>query len=285
MQTSKFFQAQKIYDNVTLIIGLAGEQCYLIEGSERALLIDGLSGVGSLKAFVRELTDLPVVMALTHSHVDHVGAAFEYGKVYLHPDDMDDLYVQGDPERRFGFATMGGLIPHPFTLRFEDTVPCVPVQTFPIYEGEIFDLGGVKIEVIPVPGHTWGTVVFLDRDRRVVYSGDAVNRNTLLCLAGTSIEQYRESLLHLKTYADAFDLLWGGHGPESVPASIVDEAISLCDEILAGKDEHLESEFNGRKAVYARAKDEMFRRLDGGIANIAYSEERLWKKQIPPRSI
>lgn len=56
---SKFFRAEKIYDNVTRIAGLGGEQCYLVEGSEKALLIDGLAGVGSLKAFVRELTDLP----------------------------------------------------------------------------------------------------------------------------------------------------------------------------------------------------------------------------------
>ena len=56
---SKFFKSKKIFDNVTLIAGLAGEQYYLIEGEEKALLIDTLTGVGSLKAYVRELTDLP----------------------------------------------------------------------------------------------------------------------------------------------------------------------------------------------------------------------------------
>ena len=30
---SKFFRAKKIYDNVTMIAGLGGEQSYLIEGS------------------------------------------------------------------------------------------------------------------------------------------------------------------------------------------------------------------------------------------------------------
>ena len=35
----------------------------------RDRLIDGLSGVGSLKAFVRELTDLPVEVVNTHGHV------------------------------------------------------------------------------------------------------------------------------------------------------------------------------------------------------------------------
>ena len=48
MGNSKFFESEKLFDNVTVIAGLAGEQCYLVEGSEKALLIDGLSGVGSL---------------------------------------------------------------------------------------------------------------------------------------------------------------------------------------------------------------------------------------------
>ena len=78
MYESKFFKARRIYDNVTLITGLGGEQSFLIEGSDKALLIDGLSGVGSLKAFVRELTELPVTLVNTHGHVDHIGADFEY---------------------------------------------------------------------------------------------------------------------------------------------------------------------------------------------------------------
>ena len=36
----------------------------------------------------------------------------------------------------------------------------------------------------------------------------------------------------------------------------------------------------GRAALYARKKDEFFRRLDGGIANIAYSPDRIWKRQV-----
>lgn len=85
---SKFFTSRKIFDNVTQIGGLGGELCYLIEGSEKALLIDGLTGVGSLKAFVRECTDLPVTLVLTHGHVDHAGASFEYGECYVNPADV-----------------------------------------------------------------------------------------------------------------------------------------------------------------------------------------------------
>ena len=60
MFQSKFFSAEKVFPHVTAVTGLAGEKCYLVEGRDSALLIDALTGVGSLKAFVRELTDLPV---------------------------------------------------------------------------------------------------------------------------------------------------------------------------------------------------------------------------------
>lgn len=280
MQTSKFFKAQKLFDNVTVISGLAGELCYLIEGGEKALLIDALTGVGSLKAFVRELTDLPVQVVNTHGHVDHCGANFEYGECLIHPADIALMYEHSDPVRRLEFAKSGAMFGTlPVEPLMSDVIPPRPIKTLPVHDGDVLDLGGVKLEVIGVPGHSYGTIVLLDRDRRVVYSGDACNANTLLFLEGsTSIEEYKESLLHFKEFQPAFDVMYGGHGISAVPKSIIDEAIQLCDEIMAGTDDAVEGLSIGRPCLYAKKKDERFRRLDGGLANIAYSRDRIWKR-------
>ena len=283
MRQSIFFTERKIYDNVTLITGLGGEQAYLVEGSEKALLIDALAGVGSLKAYVRELTDLPVTLVNTHGHVDHIGADFEYGTVYIDPADIPLLYKHSSVEMRYGYATSGRFTgTSSFTPRIDDvTTPC-PVITLALREGDIFDLGGVQLETISVPGHTKGTVVFLDRKRRILYSGDACNRNTLVFLdESTSIEQYKESLLHLKEFQPAFDLLWGGHGGASEQNAIIDDAISLCDEIMSGTDDAVPAiGFGGQPCLYAKEKNERFERFDGGVANIAYAKNRIWKKDI-----
>lgn len=276
---SKFFTANKIFENVTQIGGLGGELCYLIEGGERALLIDGLSGVGSLKAFVRELTDLPVELVLTHGHVDHAGAAFEYGVCRVHPADIEMLYEHGDPARRYDFATRGrpagAFMPVP-----EDVVPRCAVRTLPVGDGDVFDLGGVQIEAIAVPGHTGGTLVFLDRAHRAVYSGDACNPNTLLALPGsTTIETYRQSLLHFAAISDAFDVLYGGHGTGAVEKRIIGEAVELCDEIMAGADDAYPMAYIGREFLYARRFTGDFKRLDGKLANIAYKKETIFNKQ------
>ena len=281
---SKFFKSRKILDRVTLISGLAGEQCYLIQGKERALLIDALSGIGSLKAFVRELTDLPVELVLTHNHVDHIGAAFEYGKALIHPKDIPGMYEMGDAASRLGFVNSQHREGGP-AIRPEDVIPTAPIRTYPIGDGDVLDLGGIRLEAIHVPGHTWGSLVFLDREARVIYSGDAVNANTLLFLGGASIEEYREALIRLNGFAETCDVLWGGHGGVSVPFSIVPDAIQLCGEIMAGTDDAVPGDFLGRPALYAKKKDPFFRRFDGGIANIAYSRDRIWKKQVTPPGV
>ena len=280
MGNSKFFESEKLFDNVTVIAGLAGEQCYLVEGSEKALLIDGLSGVGSLKAFVRELTDLPVEVVNTHGHVDHCGANFEFGECRIHPADIRLMYDHSDPERRFGFAMSGArakAMATPPTMA--DVIPACAVKTYPVYDGDIFDLGGVQLEVIGVPGHSFGTIVLLDRERRVVFSGDACNPNTLLFLPGsTTIEEYRESLLHFKEYQPDFDVMYGGHGRNAVPKAIIDDALELCGEIMAGTDDRMESAYTGRHCYYAKRFTGDFKRLDGGIANIAYALDGIIKK-------
>lgn len=46
---------------------------YLLEGDEAALLIDCGTGIGNAAETVRELTDKPLTVAITHGHFDHDG--------------------------------------------------------------------------------------------------------------------------------------------------------------------------------------------------------------------
>lgn len=285
MPQNKFFTAEKIYPNVTRIAGMGGELCYLVEGNERALLIDGLSGVGSLRAFVRELTDKPVTLVITHGHVDHAPAIYEYGEGFIHPDDIALMYspLHSSMERRLGFVLngkrMGTLRTEPV---MEDVVKPCPVKAWPVYDGDIFDLGETQIEAVHVPGHTYGSIALVDCGNRACYTGDCCNANTLLFLPGsTTIEEYRDSLHHFKKWQYKFDVCWGGHGAGCVPATIIDEGIQLCDEILAGTDDAVKTEYTGRPCIYAKKKDDHFRRLDGGVINIAYSPEMLYRRPHP----
>lgn len=49
-------------------------RCYLLCGTKGALLIDTGLGVANIKKVVDSLTLLPVMVATTHIHWDHIGA-------------------------------------------------------------------------------------------------------------------------------------------------------------------------------------------------------------------
>ncbi|MDR3303067.1 MAG: MBL fold metallo-hydrolase [Treponema sp.] len=104
MQT-KFFTTRLVAENTTQIRGTAYENAYLIEGASRALLIDTLTGAGNLAAFCRELTDLPLQVALTHGHADHAGGCFDFGVCSMHPHDIRFLYDDSTVEHRRSFIT------------------------------------------------------------------------------------------------------------------------------------------------------------------------------------
>jgi len=281
---NKFFKAIPIMDGVTAISGLGGELAYLVEGADRALLIDGLAGVGSLKPFVRELTDLPVTLALTHGHVDHNGAVFEYGECYVHPKDISMLYQRRGmggrgtmEEARLNYAVNGRILRGDARgITLADVVETKPVRTYPIGEGDVFDLGGgVKIEVAEFPGHTVGEVVFIDHSRRIAIFGDACNLNTLL--GGAYIEEYKETVEKFKErHMGTFDAIYCGHNVGAVPPEMIDEAIVLCQMIMDGKDDRITADHRGRISTLALERGPDFKPKNGFHCNFMYSPEKIF---------
>jgi glyoxylase-like metal-dependent hydrolase (beta-lactamase superfamily II) len=272
---SKFFTTRRIADRTIKIRGPGFENAYLLEGDTQALLIDTLTGAGNLRAYCRELTDLNVQVVLTHGHMDHCGGCFDFGACFVHPEDVRIIYGSASIQRRREFIEHFNR--HASFLKRSDFTPPCALRTYPVYDGDIFDLGGRLIEVIGVPGHTHGSVVLLDHERRILYSGDACNTNTLLYLEGsTSITEYKQGLLHLKERQGEFDYLWGGHGGEPLPPQVIDEALMLCDKILDRSDAAEEAGVrDDTPYYYARNR----KGDDDLIANIAYRKD--WLYQAP----
>ena len=65
---------------------------YLVLGSEKAALVDTGTGIGDIRRAVEELTDLPVVVVLTHEHYDHVAGAWRFEEI-VHLDSPAALTV------------------------------------------------------------------------------------------------------------------------------------------------------------------------------------------------
>jgi len=102
------------------------------------------------------------LLLLTHGHVDHVWDAARIQRehhctVGCHPETVP---MVSDPEffRRFGFA-----------LEVETLTPDLMITASPER-----DLGGVKFQVLEVPGHCPGSLVFFSHAERLAFGGDVL---------------------------------------------------------------------------------------------------------------
>jgi len=277
---SKFFKTHELYDGVTAISGLLGELAFLIRGREKALLIDTLTGVGSLKAFCRELTDLPILAANSHGHVDHVGSNSEFRYVYIHPLDIDMAFYQASTEKKTEFLSRGGFMESLYERGFSDgdLVKDDPFLAIPINDGEYFDLGGRQIEAIHIPGHSCGSIALLDINERTVFIGDSICDGMLLNLENsTSVEEYLESMEYLKTHISRFDQMYWSHGVQPLPAYHIDEAIEVSRDVLNGRDD---SVVNREHPFYCtRSTDGITKLPKKRWANLNYDKNRIFRKE------
>lgn len=280
---NKFFEATVIAPGTWKIVGPGKVYSYLVQGNDKALLIDTICGVGQLGAFVRELTDKPLLVASTHGDFDHCGGNFEFDQVYMHPADVQMMYATCSGTMREDYVReQQARYGEPLEFTQADVVQVKPVRCIDIAQGFRFDLGGRDVEVIEAPGHTLGSVCFLDRTQRLLFAGDSCNCNTILIKIDgrtqATVQEYGQGLLNLKAVQDDFDRFLISHGDYCIDKHCIDEAIELCAEIVAGTDDAQPGLFLGTyPGLYGRKRNEKGRRVDGGEANIAYSKDNIFK--------
>lgn len=269
------FTVQVLPNGVTEITDPSGVHCFLVEGQERAVLIDTMVGLRGLKDLVSTLTDLPVDVALTHGHMDHAGGVFEFGACYIHPKDIPMLDGKTLPSRMSYLNGQLQMMGDPQQFGEEDFLPDSPVAFRPLEGGDRLDLGGRTLEVLFVPGHTKGSLCYLDTATGDFFAGDACNCNTLVMMdTSATIGEYLEALLALKERQGEIQRFYLFHGPSLQSKTCIDDNIQCCREILAGTDDHVPVEFLGRTGYLAKERiPGTMDRKDGGYGNIMYTPE------------
>ncbi len=119
---------------------------YIVEGKEKAMLIDLGTRCADLDKVVRKITSKPLFVVVTHFHPDHAGNIAYFDKIYMHEADTPLVRMMN--------------IPYEGKIEY-------------IEDGDVFDLGGKKIEVVFTPGHTPGSIVLVDQQAGSCYTGDA----------------------------------------------------------------------------------------------------------------
>lgn len=264
-QQSPWFTAKEIEPGIWVIDEQGVVNMYLVVGRDSAMLIDTGMGIAKLKDFVQQLTDKPLIVVNTHGHPDHAGANNQFDKIWVNPLDKDAAVMFAGVEARKNAAQMmlGGKTPAASELfQSGDLSP----RYLDLKAGKIFDLGGRQLEVVELPGHSVGSVGFLDAKNRVLVAGD--NNNLLVWLfldTCTPLSVYLQTLEMQAKRIKEFDTILPGHGGP-IQASFILDQIACVKAVLDGTAKSQPYDTFVGKAMLNTS----------GRANVAYNPNRLY---------
>ena len=226
---------------------------FLLIGTEKAMLIDCGMGIGDLRGAVEMLTDKPLIVVITHGHIDHTANARQFDEIWIHPNDKDRPIPQSLERRRFdteriakrqkncigGAYTMFNLYPYDLNVDLREPGPDEKMPVIhDLYDGQQFDLGGGRIvTAYECPGHSAGEMVFLDEQTRSLFAGDAVNFN--LGVSECPVETTLRYLKRLRDLGDKYDGIYNGHHDFRALGAPLDDdclptAIAILEDALDG---------------------------------------------------
>ena len=190
---------------------MACEAIYIIEGEERALVIDAGTEIKDYDKIIGTITSKPVTLVATHVHPDHTGSAVNYfDEIYINAADM--VYVKAMMDDYKG------------EIKY-------------LADGQVFQLGGREIEVIFTPGHTPGSTTFFDRAAGYGFSGDAFGSGNLLLFTNysTFILTCQRVLDYMKRHN--IEKLYPGHymGVNLETQKRVADMLQMSRDVLDGK--------------------------------------------------
>ena len=232
----EYYRSEQLSDRLYRIIEVDGVCCYLVVGDEKACLLDTNCGYGDIRRIVRQITDKSVMVLLTHAHHDHMGGAALFEEVYMSQKDEPVFASFGTMENRINGAKE---FPETADMPVDDIVPTRTEPMKNIEDGDVFDLGGIHIKMIAVPGHTPGMMCPLLVEERTIIFGDACGVGVLLFdKYSSTVSEYRKSLLRLKKLEASYDTIYRNHGTFVSPKDLLDNVITCCDNILNKTDAH-----------------------------------------------
>ena len=190
-----------------------GVRAFLFEGEKKALLVDTTRSTG-LGAFCKTLTAKPIFVVTTHADIDHIASDSEFSERYMHPSEFAHCAVKGS------------FLP----------------DTRPIWEGDIIDIGTYKFEIVLIPGHTPGSIMLVEREKRFALGGDSIQTGPIFMFGpGRNFHAFIASMTKILPIVKDLDTIYSSHHELMIPPSMVSELIDGAKGYLAGKAEYFES--------------------------------------------
>ncbi len=192
-----WFAVKQVEPTTWLVSEPGHVNCFLIEGTERAVLIDTGLGMTDISAAVGQITPNPALVVNTHSHSDHRGGNHYFKDVAAHPlaarplaSPVDPGYLAGylkvareqlaayhralEADDRFFHLFTATTRPRELPDDADDwVVPGGPAPV-PLYDGERIDLGNRSLTALHTPGHSADSICLLDERSGLLFAGDTL---------------------------------------------------------------------------------------------------------------
>ena len=180
---------------------------FLLIGTNKAILIDSGHFCRNAREIVEQITDLPISVLNTHADPDHIACNHQFDTVMMNPSEFANLYSKCDEPQLMNLVT--------------------------IYPESALDLGNRVIELIPLPGHTPGSVAILDTKYRVLFGGDSIQTGNIFMFGPMrNMKAYEMSLVDLLKRNLGFDFVYPSHGELPVLPEVISTLISDAQKIM-----------------------------------------------------
>ena len=241
-RTKDWFTIEIVDENTSIISEYdhwEETHCYLLNGTERCLLIDTGLGVENIWEQVQRLTDKSVTVVTTHVHYDHFGGHKYFKDFYVHEAEIE--WIQG------GFPLT---IEQVRTMLIEE--PCefpkdFDIDNYTLFEGvptrvlkdnDTIELGERSVQVLHTPGHSPGHICLYEEDKGYLYTGDLIYMGDLFAYyPSTDPIAYMQSIKRLALLP--IKKILPAHHNLDVPLSIIKEMDKAFTELYQeGKLKH-----------------------------------------------
>ena len=192
----------------TVVVGPFATNCYIVgsESTKEGIIIDPGDEAGVILERVSEIGLDIKLIALTHGHIDHIGALKAIkeatgAELAVHTDDAKSLRGKG------------GLIISMLVSGLAYPKPPSPDRL--LEDGDSLYIGDLHLKVLHTPGHTPGGICLAGEG--VVFSGDALFNYGIgrTDLPGGSYRQLIESIQTKLMVLPDETIVYPGHGRET----------------------------------------------------------------------
>jgi glyoxylase-like metal-dependent hydrolase (beta-lactamase superfamily II) len=240
----------------------------LLIGEQKAALIDTGCGIGNLRQAVEEVTNKPVIVINTHTHLDHLGSNCQFDEIAMFDHPLSHHVAEEGVAHQILQTELlaENLVTKPWPRGFDPRGVAIPPYRVShwLRDGEQVNLGGRDLEVIHTPGEAPDHICLLDRADRLLFCGDILLHGPVWThLEGGSLEALIMSYRKLMNYFAEFDHVMPSHNDPWLEKNLLPETLEGAEKVLSGQAESQEiiDPWNRRLKQYSFGRFEILTSL------------------------